>query len=104
MEEEDEQEEPEGSVVVLQVRLEDEVELVEVGDPLGEMVELHLGGKQDHHQEAAQTCRDRHRTSGLAPGNRVLHQLVGSALTVLILVSMNSSGRIHSHNICASSR
>lgn len=57
MEEEDEEEEPEGSVVALAVRLKDKVHLVEVGDPAGEMMELHLRRKQNHHQAAAQTCR-----------------------------------------------
>lgn len=49
---EDEKEEPEGAVVALRVRLEDEGHLVEVGDPLGQMVQLDLCGEQDHHQAA----------------------------------------------------
>lgn len=57
MEEEDEEEEPEGSVVALPVRLKDEIHFIEVGDPLGEMMKLHLRRKQNHHQTAAQTCR-----------------------------------------------
>lgn len=57
MEEEDEEEEPEAAIVALAVRLEDEVDLVEVGDLVGEVTELHLRRKQDHHQTAAQTCR-----------------------------------------------
>lgn len=57
LEEKDEEEEPEAVVVALAVRLEDEGHLVEVGDPIGQMMQLHLGGEQDHHQAAAQTCR-----------------------------------------------
>lgn len=55
--EEDEEEEPEASVVALAVRLEDEVHLVEVGDPIGQMKKVHLRRKQNQDQTAAQTCR-----------------------------------------------
>lgn len=56
MEEEDEEEEPETCLVALGVRLVDVVELVEVGDALGQAAELHLERKQNHHQAAAKTC------------------------------------------------
>lgn len=42
LEEEDEEEEPEASVVALSVRLKDEILIVEIGDALGQMTELHL--------------------------------------------------------------
>lgn len=56
MDNEDEEEEPEAAVVVLAVRLKDEIHLVEVGNPVGQMMELHLRRKQNHDQTAAQTC------------------------------------------------
>lgn len=57
MEEEDEEKEPETSVVALAVRLVHKVDLVKIGDPLWQVMELHLWCKQDHHHAAAQTCR-----------------------------------------------
>lgn len=57
VDEEDEEEEPEASVVLFAVGLEGEAELAEVGDPIRQMVELHLGRKQNQNQTAAQTCR-----------------------------------------------
>lgn len=57
MEEEDEEEEPKGSVVALAVHLKDEIHLIEVGNPIGQMMKFHFGRKQDHHQTAAETCR-----------------------------------------------
>lgn len=57
MDEEDEEEEPEAAAVALAVRLEDEAHLAEVGDAVGQMMELHLCCKQNQDQAAAQTCR-----------------------------------------------
>lgn len=66
LKEEDEEEEPEASVVALGVRLEDEIPLIEVGDPLGQTTELYLRHKQDHDEAAADTCRKhRQEPSGL---------------------------------------
>lgn len=56
LEEEDEEEEPEGPLIVLAVRLVDVVHLVEVGDPLGQTMNLHLRCKQNQNQTAAETC------------------------------------------------
>lgn len=56
MDNEDEEEEPEATVVVLAVRLKDEIHLVEVGNPVGQMMEPYLGCKQNQDQTAAQTC------------------------------------------------
>lgn len=57
VEDEDEEEDPEAAVVALRVRLENKVLLPEVGDELREVVDLHLGGKQDQNQAAGRTCR-----------------------------------------------
>lgn len=57
VDEEDEEEEPEASVVALAVRLKHEVDLVEVGDTVGQMLKVHLGREQNQDQTAAQTCR-----------------------------------------------
>lgn len=66
LKEEDEEEEPEASVVALGVRLEDEIPLIEVGNPLGQTTELYLRHKQDHDEAAADTCRKhRQEPSGL---------------------------------------
>ena len=55
VEEKDEEEEPEAAVVTLAVRHKHKVHLVEVGDPMGQVMKLHLRRKQDHHQTAART-------------------------------------------------
>lgn len=57
VDEEDEEEEPEASIVALAVRLEREVDLVEVGDPVGQMMKVDLRREQNQDQTAAQTCR-----------------------------------------------
>lgn len=59
MDEEGEEDEPEGVVKLLCERLVHKRALVEVGDVVGQPVELHLGGKQNHHQAAAEACSDR---------------------------------------------
>ena len=59
MQEEGEEDYPEGVVVPLRVRLVDEVDFVEVGDLVGQVIDLHLGREQGHHQAAAEACDER---------------------------------------------
>lgn len=54
VQEEDEEEEPEAEVIALSVGLEDEVHLVEVGNPMREMMDVDLRCKENHHQTTAQ--------------------------------------------------
>lgn len=56
MDEEGEEDEPEGVVELFCVRLVHKRALVEVGDVVRQPVELHLGGKQNHHQAAAEAA------------------------------------------------
>lgn len=56
--EEGEKDEPEGPVVQFALHLVGKAALVEVGDGLGEVVELDLGGKEDEDQTAAETWSD----------------------------------------------
>lgn len=56
--EEGEEDEPEGSVVPLALRLVDEAALVEVKDDLGQVVQLDLRGKQNEDQAGTETCQE----------------------------------------------
>lgn len=57
--EEGEEDEPEGSVVPLALRLVDEADLVEVEDDLGQVMQLDLRGEQNEDQAATETCQER---------------------------------------------
>lgn len=56
--EEGEEDEPEGSVVPLILRLVDEAGLIEVEDDLGQVVQLHLRREQDEDHAGTETCRE----------------------------------------------
>lgn len=57
VDEENEEEEPEALIILFSVSFEFEIDLVEVGDAVGQMMELHLSCEQNQDQTAADTWR-----------------------------------------------
>lgn len=57
VDEENEEEEPETLIILFTVSLEFEIDLAEVGDPVGQMMELYLSCEQNQDQTAADTWR-----------------------------------------------
>lgn len=76
MDEEGEEDEPEGVVKLLCVRLVHKRALVEVGDVVGQPVKFHLGSKQNHHQAAAEACSE-------GQTDRQAHNIILLQLTTL---------------------